>query len=290
MRVFTKVLLVLLGSLIGWSQACADAECVKGYHDMTPEETATMTAVLESARAAVPAPPSGWINTLNDDSVSPPTSVCLDFSPWTYSYGRNYTHAEGADDRQAVLNSAGQDYKAIMAERQPRLDALQAQMNELSQQYGEAATSGDYARLEVLQAEMERLNAESEQVMNEGDPMGAYEAATASQYLDLEMSVSVRVNPWSESPMDGAQPIEVSGATSAWQWESGDDGQNGNALVLFGAWGPAPSGYGLVPVGIPGAAPERPQAISVMIFAYRDRLPSMIEATDFGAIAALVGR
>lgn len=290
MRYVTTVLLVLLGSVLGLRQACADGVCERGYHDLTPAESATMTSVLEAARAAVPAPPSGWINTLNDDSVSPPRSVCLDYSPWGYSYSRHYSHVEGAEEREQAVAEAGADLKAAMAEKQPRLDALMAEMNTLSTEFAEAAASGDSARVETIKAESERLNAEYEAVMNEGDPMAAFEAATTSQYQDLEMSVAVRVNPLTESPIDGAQAIEVSGASAAWEWTSGDDGQSGNALVLFGTWRPAASGYGLESVGIPGVAPEQPQAIAVTIIAHKARLPSMIAATDFAALADLLTR
>jgi len=290
MRYATTMFLVLLGSILGSSRSSADGVCVKGYHDLTPAETATMTRVLESARAAVPAPPSGWINTLSDDSVSPPQSVCLDYSPWGYSYSRHYSRVEGAEERDQAIAAAGADYQAALAEKQPRMDALMAEMNLLSTEFAEAAASGDSARVETIKTEIERLNAEYEAVMNEGDPMAAFEAATASQYADLEMSIRVAVNPGVASPLDDAQPIQVSGAASAWQWFSGDDGQSGNALVLFGSWRPAASGYGLESVGIPGAAPDQPQAIAVTIIAYKDRLPSMIEATDFEAMAALLRR
>jgi len=288
MRCVTTVFLVLLGSVLGMLLAYADGECVKGYHDVTAEESATMMTVLESARAAVPAPPGGWFNTLNDDSVAPPQSVCLDFSPWTYSYSRHYSRREGAEEREQAIAAAGAEYKTAMAAKQPRLDALLAEMNALSTEFAAAATSGDSARVEAIQGEVERLNAEYEGVMNEGDPRTAYEAATASHYVDLEMSIFVTVNPLKESPMEGAHPFEVSGATSAYQWTSGDDGQQGNALVLYGVWRPA--SYGLESVETPGAAPEQPQAISVKIIAHKDRLPSMIAATNLNAVAALLKR
>lgn len=290
MRFAGTVFLVLLCSGFGSARSYADSECVKGYHDTTPEESATMTTILESARAAVPAPPEGWINTLNDDSVSPPRSVCLDYSPWVYSYSRHYSRVEGHEAREQAVAAAGADFQSAMAQKQPHLDALMAEMNALSTEFAEAATSGDDAKVEAVKAEMERLSAEYERLMNEGDPMAAFEAATASQYVDLEMNIAVTVNPYAESPVDGAQPLEVRGASSAWQWTSGDDGQQGTALVLFGAWQPASSGYGLEPVKDPQGAPEQPQAISVRINAYKDRLPSMIEATNFSAMGALLER
>jgi hypothetical protein len=249
-----------------------------------------MTETLEAARAAVPAPPSGWVRTLNDDSVSPPTSFCLDFYPWTYSYSRHYSRVEGAEERERVMAAAGADFKAAMAAKQPRLDALQAEATELSTQYAAAATGGDQARAQEIYLEIERIGAESARIMSEDDPMKAFEAATASQYVDLEMSVAVTVNATRESPNDGAQPFDVPGAASAYQWTSGDNEEHGSALVLFGEWRPSPDGYGLESV-IPGdAAPEAPHTIVVRINAHKDRIPAMIEATDFAALAALLSR
>jgi hypothetical protein len=282
--------LVLLGSVLGLSRGYADSPCNKGYHDTTPGELATMTAVLEAARAAVPAPPEGWINTLNDDSVSAPQSLCLDFHPWTYSYNRNYSRVEGAEERERVVAAAGADVRAAMQAKQPKLDALQAEMTELSTQYAAAATSGDQARAQEIYLELERIGAESERIMNEGDPVQAFAAATASQYVDLEMHVGITVNSGRESPEVGAQPFDVPGASSAYQWFSGDTGEQGHALVLFGEWRPSASGFGLESVIPAGAAPEQPHALSIRISAHKDRLPSMIGATDFDALAALLAR
>jgi hypothetical protein len=284
------MVLVVLGSVLGLSRGYADAPCYKGFHGTTPEELAQMTETLEAARAAVPAPPPGWVNSLNDDSVSPPNNVCLDFYPWTYSYSRHYTRVEGAEERERVVAAAGADFKAAAAARQPRLDAYMAEMTELSTRYAEAVTSGDGASAQAATLEMEQFKAEFERFMSEDDSAKAFEAATASQYVDLGMVVRVTVNPGQESHNDGAQPFDVPGAASAYQWTSGDDGQQGNALVLFGEWQPSPSGFGLESAIPAGAAPEQPHTISIRIHAYKDRLPSMIEATDFDAMAALLAR
>lgn len=288
MSVRATVILVVLSSVLALPRADADYACSEDYHQVTPGELATMTETLEAARAAVPAPPQGWVNTLNDDSVSPPTSLCPDFYPWTYRYGRSYTRVEGAEERERAIAAAGAEFKAAMDAKQPRLDALQAEMTELSTLYAAAATSGDQARAQEIYGEIERIGAESQRIMNEGDPAKAFEAATASQYSDLEMSVGITVNSTRESPQDGAQAFAVPGAAAAYQWTSGDNGDQGNALVLFGVWRPLPDGYGLEAVTPDGAAPEKAHAISVRIAAHKDRLPSLIEATDFEAVAALL--
>ena len=115
MSMRVTVILVVLGSVLGLSRGYADYACSEDYHQATPEELATMTAALEAARAAVPAPAQGWINTLNDDSVSPPTSFCPDFYPWTYRYGRNYSRVEGAEERERAVAAAGEVVRAAAA-------------------------------------------------------------------------------------------------------------------------------------------------------------------------------
>jgi hypothetical protein len=86
-------------------------------------------------------------------------------------------------------------------------------------------------------------------VLNEGDPNKVFEAATANLYSDLEMSVGVTVNSGRESWNDGALPLRV-----------------------------------------PGAAPEQPQSISVRITAHKERIPAVVAATNFAALAALPAR
>jgi hypothetical protein len=288
MRVRVAVCLAVLAGVFGLSRADADAPCEKGYHDTMPEERATMIAVLEAARAAVPEPPTGWIRTLHDDSVSPVISVCLDLSPWTYSYGRSYTRVESAEERQRVIDAAGEQVRAAAVARQPQVDAYMARMTELSTEFGAAATSGDEARLQAVNAEMAAFQTEYQRFMSEDDSAKAYEAATAAQYLDLEMSVHVSVNHMRGSPNQGAQAIDVPGAASAHQWISDEAREVASALVLFGEWHPAPDGYGLESVAPSGAAPERPHTLSVQFHAHKDRIATLIEATDLNAIAALL--
>lgn len=288
MTVRMAMCLLALGGVLGFSRADADAPCDKGYHDTTPEERATMTTVLESARAAVPDPPTGWVRTLHDDSVSPPTSVCLDFSPWTYSYGRSYTRVEGAEERERVIAAAGEQVRAAAAARQPQVDAFNARMTELSTRFSQAATSGDDAAIQAVNAEMQAFQEEYQRFMAEDDSLAVFEAATASQYLDLEMSIAVRVNPTHGSPGQGAQAFDVPGAASAHQWISDEERQVATALVLFGEWRPASSGYGLESVLPDSAAPEQPHAIAVQVDAHKDRIAALLEATDLDAIAALL--
>lgn len=283
----TALCLVVMGSFFGFSLAGADAPCEKGHHDFTPEELATMTAVLESARAAVPEPPGGWVRTLHDDSVSLPTGVCLDYFPWTYGYGRSYTRVEGAEERERAIQAAGEQVRAARAERQPQMDAYQARLTKLSTEYAEAATSGDDARFQAVTAEMAAFQAEYERFVSEDDSASAFQAATAAQYRDLEMSVHVLVNASHESPDQGAQALEVPGAASASQWVSDGERETATALVLFGEWRPSTSGSGLESVTPSGAAPEQAHAISVRFHAHKDRIASLIEATDLDAIAGL---
>jgi hypothetical protein len=222
--------------------------------------------------------------------VSPPNSFCLDFYPWTYSYTRHYSRVEGAEERERAVAAAGEKLRAAAAARQPQVDAYMARMNELSTRYAEAVTSGDEARVQAANLEMEQFKVEYERFISEDDSAKVFEAATAKYYMDLEMSVGVTVNPTRESPQDGAQPLTVPGAASAYQWISDAERGDGGALLLFGEWQPSPSGYGLEAVTPDGAAPEKPHAISIRINAHKDRIPAMIEATDIEAVAALLAR
>jgi hypothetical protein len=286
------VSLVALGWILGLARAQADGEggCAKGYHDTTPAERAAMTAVLDAAMQALPAPPTGWVNTLNDDRPTAPASVCLDVVPWPYSYSRHYSRVEGKEDRDRALAAAAEESRAAMERKQPRIDALMAKLSEISSQIGPAVESGDNAKLEALRLESERVNAELQAVMEEGDATAKFEAAAADLYSDLEMSILVTVNSaQQESPSADAEPLSVPGASSASRWTA-DDGKQGHALVLFGEWQPSPAGFGLHSVARTGQDPRQPRTISIQYVANAKRIPALVDATNFAAMAALLAR
>lgn len=107
---------------------------------------------------------------------------------------------------------------------------------------------------------------------------------------DIEFSVSVRVNRWGESPAAAdTTPVTVPGKpVAAYRWNSRREGsRQGGALVVYGLWRPTASGgLGLVARGhVPVNAVH---GLSVHVDADEDRLTSVIEAIDFGALEKLV--
>ena len=63
-----------LVALADTSGALAVGVCNKGFRDTTAAERATLTAVLEAVKKALPAVPTGWV-ILGDDEVSVPRSL-----------------------------------------------------------------------------------------------------------------------------------------------------------------------------------------------------------------------
>jgi hypothetical protein len=68
---------VLLAAAIGASAAWGDAECVKGYRDTTAAEREAMLGVMQTAKAALPGAPEGWIIG-GYEELSPIGSICKD--------------------------------------------------------------------------------------------------------------------------------------------------------------------------------------------------------------------
>ena len=93
---------------LGVSDLWADAECVRGYRDTTPEERRTMTAVLESALRALPPTPKGWV-LVSDGTLYVQPNVCRDGEarPWSYQVSRDFQRVDDLDVRNKILDDAG---------------------------------------------------------------------------------------------------------------------------------------------------------------------------------------
>jgi len=282
--------LAVVWGILGARSAHADGECDKGYHETTPTEQAAMIAALDAASRAFPAAPAGWVNPLTDDRVSPPRSVCLDISPWTYAYTRYYNRVEGVEEVSNAAAAAGAQIQANMAAKQPQLDALMAKMQELAAQSGAAAGAGDFAKMAAISTEIERISTEYQRILDEGDPTAKLEAVTAYFYNDQEIAMTVAVNSNAESPSPNAESLNVPGAASAYWYVSDADTSKARAIVLFGEWQPSTAGLGLQPVARAGVSPEGVHTIGVTFVANAGRIPALIESTDFNAMAALLSR
>jgi hypothetical protein len=151
----------LLFVIAGASTAVADAPCNSGFRDSTPAERARMTAILEIAKKALPPAPAGWkIGGYEEISVA--NSVCRDGEnrPWSYGVARNYTRVDDYEARQQDMRDAAAHAAAEQAKKQPRMDALTAQMQALSQRQVALVQKGDMAGAEKLNHDMVKLLAE----------------------------------------------------------------------------------------------------------------------------------
>lgn len=294
MRSFRKVLAasVAVVAMFGVTNAHADGGCAKGWRDVTAGERATMTAVVEAAKKAIPLAPEGWV-VRDEDGVTMPTTLCIDqeAAPWVYVVSREYYHAAVQEARDQALKSAAVEMAAQMEAKQPRLDAVMAKMNTLSAEMAAAAAKADYARTEELGTQVQKLSDEYKAILEEGGTTEKMNAVAAEASRDLDMRIVVRVNALYESHDVDAEALRPpAGAQSAFRWKArGGEGGDAHALVLLGPW--QPRGDGGVQATPPANAPApAAQVISVTVAADESRLASTLAAIDFSALAQTLSR
>jgi len=284
----SRVFIGLCSVIAVGSTALADSPCNAGYRDTTAAERAKMTAVLETVKSAMPAPPAGWVLTV-DDTISVPQSLCQDLAkvPLDYSYTRHYSNVGDAEQRQKLI----QDQAAINAEiykkKQPRLDAIQAKMEKISAQQVALIQKGDYAGAEKFNAEIEKLQAEYQQVADEGSDPQRMEAIGKEMSRDLEMTIAVRVNPMTARVPTEAKPTTApAGAKAAYRWHVEDSSSsNDHALYQFGTWFKRPDGT-FQPSVRQGAPFSAAHAITVEVTGESQRVTQTLAAIDFAKIAS----
>lgn len=276
---------------LGAATAAADSPCNKGYRDTSAAERATMMRILEAVRPALPPAPQGWV-VVNDEPPSVPQSLCMDYErkPWSYDYSRTYRTSDKNDEIDAATRAAAGLMQADMTKKQPRLDAIMAKSEALTKQQIALIQKGDMNKAVAFNEQLAALQEEYRRVADEGDAQARGEAMMNEAMRDIEFSVSVRVNPWGESPADAdTTPITVAGRpVAAYRWNSRREGsRQGGVLVVYGQWRTTASGgLGLVARGhVPANAVH---GLSVRVDADEDRLTSVIEAIDFGALEKLV--
>jgi hypothetical protein len=281
-------------ALVAAAAVHADSECVKGYHDLTPDERAAMMRVLETVRAALPAAPREW-GLIGGDEPSVGSRFCLDAGPpWTYRFGRNYQNqsAERAAEYERQNAAAGEIAEASMAAKQSRIDALMAKMTTLGQALADAAQANDQAKVDAINREMEAISAEFERLMNEDDASAQVETTYAETMRDREMSIAVDVNPTQVPMPAGAVPIAAPppGAVAALRWETSDGGRSdANALILLGAFLNADDGAGW---SLPQSndTSGAPVGYAIRIVADASRIDGMIQAIDYAALSSTLQR
>ncbi|MEX1994518.1 MAG: hypothetical protein WD929_07645 [Steroidobacteraceae bacterium] len=284
--------LVLMSTLCA-TPAMGDGPCDKGFRDTTAAERASMTRILEAARQALPAAPAGWV-LVNDDPPSVPQSLCMDSErrPWPYSYSRTFRRADNQKQAEieAGTRAAADIMRADIAKKQPRLDALQAKSEVLVKLQVAFMEKGDMTRALELNEQMAVLQEEARRIMEEGDAEERSAAIMKEMMRDIEIGISVQVNPGGESPAgDDATAIAVDGSPAmAYRWDSrDDDSHQGGAVVLFGQW--RETGNGGRRHAVRGNVPANfAHGVAVRVHADERRLESVIETIDFGALAELV--
>jgi hypothetical protein len=269
--------------------ARADSPCEKGFRDTTSEERASMTRVLEGAKAALPAAPEGWVIG-GYEVVSVLTRICMDgeATPWEYNVSRLYNRTDNAAEREQALADAGSALRADLAAKQPRMDALMARSQELGAELGAAAQRRDEARIAAIHAEMEQLSKQYAELANEGDAQARAQSVVAATMHDVEMSIAVSVNPGAVSTEEMQPSAAPAGAQQAFRGQTTADGfTRGRALVLVGSWrARAAGGVELVPRA--GASPAAAHGISLAVSADPARIDALLSGIDFGAVEALL--
>jgi len=274
------------------SIAHADGVCAAGYRTITAEGRAVMIAVLEAGKKALPPAPVGWV-ILGDDQVSAPTSICGDVqrSPWQYQFTRYYQQVGDQDARNKVIADAAAVQAAAMQKKQPRLDAVMARMEKLTQQQVALLQKGDTERAAALNEDMAKLQDEYKKILDEGDSQQQFDAAAARAGKDLEMSISLSVNESRQSFVPGASNLPLpAGARTAVRWSTSSQGKNSeSAMFLLGDWRTTtPGEWRLWPR--PDILTNAAHGITVRINADPDRIEPTVASINFASLAALLQR
>lgn len=289
-RILTASALVV-AAIFGASIARADAPCNAGFRDSTPAERARMTAILEIAKKSLPPAPAGWqIGGYEEISVA--GSVCRDVEnrPWDYGISRNYARVDDYEVRQQVMRDAAAYAAAEQQKKQPRMDALMAQMQKLSERQVALVQKGDMAGLEKINFEIAKLQQEYGKVANEGDSQARIAAAGKESNRDLHMSITVRVNEPDKQLNGGAANFPLPpGAFAAQRWTrpgNAADNEEGHALVLFGGWSRVEKTKRWLPARRANAVPTAAHVISVEVIGDPARIDPLLQGIDFKSLAA----
>jgi hypothetical protein len=270
--------------------AQGDAPCNKGYRDTTPAERATLTAVLQAAKRALPPAPTGWVID-GDDQISVTTSLCRDYegAPWNYHFGRSYTRVDDQEARDKILADAGAASQAALALKQPRLDAAMARMEKLTAKQVALLQKGDFVGAEAMSNEIAKAQADYEKILNEGDSQAQFEAAAARASRDQHMYIGVQINSNQVRPSDGAKAMPPpAGARAAYRWSTNREGLiEDHVLMLLGQWRPMADNV-WKRVLHPEIAPTAAQVITIEVTADPGRIAGIVGAIDVKTLATKV--
>lgn len=276
--------------LIAAPAARGDGPCNKGYRDTTPAERATITAVLQAAKKALPPAPTGWV-IVGDDQISVATNLCRDYeeAPWNYHFNRYYQRVDDQEARNKIIADAAAAAAAAQKLKQPRLDAAMARIEKISARQVALVQKSDFAGAAAINEEMAKAQADYKKIIDEGDSEEQMNASLARASRDQAININVVVNSDQVVPDASATSFALpQGARAAFQWNT-TSGHNtdGHALILLGQWQRIADGS-WKRVRHPEMAPTAAQVISITISADPDRLAATIASVDFNGLAAKV--
>ena len=283
--------LVLAAAVVSCASiARGDGPCNAGFRDSTSVERARMTAVLEIAKKSLPPAPAGW-QIGGYEEISVVGRVCRDGEnrPWSYGISRTYNRVDDYEARQQVMRDAATNAAEEQKKKQPRMDALMAQMQQLSARQVALVQKGDMAGAEKINYDMEKIQAEYQQIADEGDSQARIAAAGKEMDRDLHMSISVRVNETAVPLTSGAANFPLPpGASVAQRWTRPADAEKsaeGHALVLFGGWNRAEQTKRWMPARRANAVPTAAHVISVEVVGDPARIDPLLQGIDFKSLA-----
>lgn len=270
--------------------ARSDSPCYKGFRDTTSAERATMTAVLQAAKKALPPAPAGWAIE-GDDQVSVIKNLCRDYeaAPWNYQFNRNYRRVDDEEARNKIIVDAAAAAAAAQKLKQPRLDAAMARIEKISARQVALIQKGDFAGAEAINDEMTKAQADYQKIADEGDSQAQMDATIARASRDRAIYIVVVVNSNQEWPDASATTlVPPPGAHAAFQWNTKHEQEiDGHALILLGQWQRTAQGS-WKRVRHPEMAPSAAQVISIRITADPGRLAATIASFDFKGLATKV--
>lgn len=267
-----------------------DGPCEKGFRDSTPAERGTMTAVLQVAKKALPPAPTGWV-IVGDDQISVTTSICRDYegAPWSYHFNRNYQRVDDQDARNKIIADAAAASIAALKQKQPRLDAAMAKVNEIVKKQVALVEKGDMAGAQALNDDIAKAQADYQKIMEEGDSQAQMDASLAKASRDMNMYIDLLVNANQEVPDATATPIPLpQGARGAFRWSTTrEHNPEDHALILVGPWQSTAEGqWRRVRHG--DMAPTAAQTMSIHMTADPDRLTATLGSIDVKSLAAVL--
>jgi hypothetical protein len=276
--------------LVAAPQARGDGPCDKGYRDSTTAERATMTAVLEAAKKALPPAPTGWM-TLGDDQISVTTSLCRDYegAPWSYQFNREYQRVDDQEARNKIIADAGAASQAALALKQPRLDAAMARIEKITARQVALIQKGDMVGAQAIDGEMEKAQEDYKKILDEGNSDELIAAAAAKASRDYTMYINLVVNSNQETPDASAKSLPLPpGARAAFRWSAAHDNvPEDHALILLGQWQRSADGTWRR-VRHPEMAPTAAQVISINVTADPERLTAILGSLDVRSLATRV--